>query len=369
VTQDLPDHIFRIAPYIPGRPAEDLEGSPGAASPLKLASNENPLGPSPRALESARAALEQSHRYPDGTGRHLRAALSLKFQVPPEQIILGNGSTELVELLARTFLGREGWAVMAEQTFIMYRIAVMAVNGNAREIPLRGMRHDLEAMAAACDQRTVLAYVANPDNPTGTYLTRGELEAYFRRIPPSVLTVLDEAYAEYMERGDYPSGLDFLRQGRRVAVLRTFSKAYGLAGLRIGYGLASSDVISGMERVRSPFNTSRVAQAAALGALEDHEHVTRSRQAAREGREYLEAEFRRRGWSFVPSVTNFVLLDLRRDAEEIHQRLMERGVICRPMGPYRLPTSLRVTAGTEIENRRFLEALDEVLGQSGRLTS
>jgi histidinol-phosphate aminotransferase len=369
VSHDLPDHISRISPYVPGRPEEDLGCPPGGESPLKMASNENPLGPSPRALESARAALEQSHRYPDGSGRRLRAALSRRFQLPPDQIVLGNGSTELVELLARTFLGGEGWAVMAERTFIMYRIAVMAVNGNAREVPLRGMRLDLMAMAAACDSRTVLVYIANPDNPTGTYVTREELEEYFRCVPPGVLTVLDEAYAEYLERSDYPSGVDSLRQGRRVAVLRTFSKAYGLAGLRVGYGLAPADVVSGMERIRSPFNTSRVAQAAALGALEDHEHVARSRSLAQEGREYLESEFQRRGWSYVPSVTNFVLLDLKRDAEEIHLRLMERGVIARPLGPYRLPSSLRVTVGTAIENRRFLEALDQVLSDSGRLSS
>jgi histidinol-phosphate aminotransferase len=314
VTQRLPDHISRITPYVPGRPEEDLDPDPGGQPPVKIASNENTLGPSPRALEAASAALEQSHRYPDGGGRNLREALARQFQLPAEQIILGNGSTELVELLARTFLGREGWAVMAEQTFIMYRIAVLAVNGNAREVPLRRMRHDMDAMAAACDERTVLVYVANPDNPTGTYVTCSEMEDFFRKIPPSVLTVLDEAYAEYMERTDYPSGLDFLRQGRRVVILRTFSKVYGLAGLRIGFGLAPPDVISGLERVRSPFNTSRLAQASALGALQDHEHVARSRILARDGRAYLEREFQRRSLSYVPSVTNFVLVDVGRYA-------------------------------------------------------
>jgi histidinol-phosphate aminotransferase len=369
VSQRLPDHIARIAPYVPGRPEEDLERDPAGEPPAKLASNENPLGPSPLALNAARSALEQSHRYPDGSGRHLRAALSRKFRLPVEQIILGNGSTELVELLARTFLGRDAWAVMAEQTFVMYRIAVMAVNGNAREVPLREMHHDLEAMAAACDERTVLAYIANPDNPTGTYATQEAVERFLGRVPSSVLTVLDEAYAEYMDRADYPSGVELLRRGERVAVLRTFSKAFGLAGLRVGFGLAPPDVVSGMERVRSPFNTSRVAQAAALAALEDQQHLERSREAVREGRELLEREFRRRGLAYVPSVTNFVLVDVGRDAEAVHRGLMERGVIARPMGPYRFPTSLRVTVGTAPENWRFLLALDAVLSESGSFSS
>ena len=363
--QDIPDHIERIAPYVPGRPEEDLPQSPGSEPPVKLASNENSLGPSPLALEAARAALAQSHRYPDGSGRPLRGALSRCYQVPPEQVILGNGSTELVELLARTFLGSEGWAVMAEQTFIMYRIAVLAVNGNAREIPLRRGRYDIEAMAAACDDRTVLVYIANPDNPTGTYVTHAEMEHYFLNVPPTAITVLDEAYAEYMERPDYPSGVEWLKAGRRVVVLRTFSKAYGLAGLRVGYGLAPADLVVGMERVRSPFNTSRVGQAAALGALEDHGHVERSRALVQTGREFLEIEFKRRGLSYTASVTNFVLLDVGRDAEEVHRALMERGVITRPMGPYRFPTSLRITVGTEAENRRLLAALDRVLGDPG----
>jgi len=369
VSQDPADPVSGTAPYLPGSPLEELDGTPGDDPFVRLASNENPLGPSPRAVEAARAALGQVHRYPDAAGRRLRSALSRKFQVTPDQILLGNGSTELVELLARAFLGRDGWAVMAEQTFVMYRIAVQAVNGQAREIPLRGSRYDLDAMAAACDDRTVLVYLANPDNPTGTYVTREELERYFSRVPPGVLTALDEAYAEYLDRDDYPSGLDFLRQGRRVAVLRTFSKAYGLAGLRMGFALAPPGIISALERVRSPFNTSRVAQAAALHALEEAEHLQRSRELVREGREYLEQEFRRRGLSFIPSVTNFVLVDVRSDAEEIHRRLLQRGIIVRPMAPYRFPTSLRVTVGTSLENRRFLEALDEVLGSLGALSS
>ncbi len=357
----LPDHIAGIAPYVPGRPEESIGEVAGGAQPIKIASNENPLGPSPRALEAAVNALRQSHRYPDGSGHLLREALAALHRLPASQILLGNGSTELVELLARTFLGRDGWAIMAGQSFVMYRIAVTAVNGRAREVPLNGMRHDLEAMAAACGPQTVLVYIANPNNPTGTYVTAEQIERYFDRLPAGLITVLDEAYAEYIDRPDYPSGLDLLRQGKRIVVLRTFSKIYGLAGLRIGYCAAPADLVEGMERVRSPFNTSRIAQAAALAALEDEEHLERSRTENRAGMVRLEEGFRRRKLSFVPSVANFVLVDVERDAEEVHQALLRQGVIARPMGPYRFPTSLRVTIGTEPQIELFLRALDGVL--------
>lgn len=358
----LPDHIARIAPYVPGTSQEDLPDAPGAPPPVRIASNENPLGPSPRAMEAARKALPHSHRYPDGSGRLLRQALSSRLHVPVKQVVLGNGSTELVELLARTFLGPDGWGVMAEQAFVMYKIAVMAVNGHAREVPLRDMRHDLEALAAACDERTVLVYIANPNNPTGTYASTAELRRYFERVPPGVITVLDEAYAEYIDRPDYPSGLEFLHRGERIVVLRTFSKIYGLAGLRLGYGLAPADVVEGIERIRSPFNTSRIAQAAALAALDDQEHVDRSRVLNREGMALLEGEFSARGLRFVPSVANFILLDVGRDAEGVYQALLGEGVIPRPVGAYGFPTCLRVTVGTGPENWRLLSALDRVLG-------
>jgi histidinol-phosphate aminotransferase len=360
----LPENIARIAPYVPGRPEEEIGPLPGGERPVKLASNENPLGPSPRAVEAAREALRGSHRYPDGSGNRLRAALSARYSLPPGQIILGNGSTDLVELLARTFLGPDGNAVMAGQSFVMYRIAVLAVNGNAREVPLRDLRHDLPAMADACDGRTVLVFIANPNNPTGTFVTTAEWEELLDRLPGHVLPVLDEAYAEYITRPDYPDGLEALRRGRRVVVLRTFSKIYGLAGLRIGYGFAPADVVEGLNRVRSPFNTSRVGQAAALAALGDEAHLERSRSLNREERAFLEGEFRARGLGTAPSVANFLLADTRQDAETVHKALLDRGIITRPMGPYRFPTSLRITVGTRPENLRLLSALDEVLAGS-----
>jgi histidinol-phosphate aminotransferase len=268
-------------------------------------------------------------------------------------------------MLARALVGRGGWAVTATPSFIMYRIAVLAAGGSCREVPLKNQRFDLKAMAAACDESASLVYIANPNNPTGTYVTRTELEDYLGRVPDSVLTVLDEAYGEYLDQDDYPSGADFLRQGSRIIVLRTFSKAYGLAGIRMGYALGTQEVIALLDRGRSPFNTSRVAQAAALAALEDQEHIQRSREVNLAGLQFLQQALTRLQIQFTPSVANFLLVHCEGPAETAYEALLERGVITRPMGPYGLPDALRITVGTEPQNRRLLTALEEVLRGPG----
>ena len=357
----IPEHLSRLTPYVPGGSEESAGAVGSAEAPLKLASNENPLGPSPRALEAARSELERSHRYPEGTGRQLREALSRRLGLAENQLILGNGSTELVELLVRTFQGSDSCSVVPEGTFIMYRIAILAARGRLREVPLREQRIDPAAVAAACDAGTPLVFLANPNNPTGTYFTTPELEAYFRKVPRSVITVLDEAYCEYLQRPDYPSGLEALRQGKTVVVLRTFSKAHGLAGLRIGYGAGPPEIIQAMEKVRSPFNTNRVAQAAAVAALDDPEHLAATLATNRAGLDFLAAELTRRGVAFTPSVANFYLVHFQRDAIEVYRDLLKQGVIARPMGPYGFPCSLRVSIGTAVQNERFLRALDRVL--------
>lgn len=357
----VPGHISRIEPYVPGKPIEEVERELGLKGTVKLASNENPLGPSPLAVRAAREALEGSHRYPDGSGFYLRERLSRIHRLPADQILLGNGSTELVEILARTFLGRDGNAVMADQAFIMYRIAVLAVNGNERVVPLRGMRHDLPAMAARVDASTRLVFIANPNNPTGTYVTHAEMEEFLERVPDDVLVVVDEAYREYVEAGDYPDTVAFLSGGRRLAILRTFSKIHGLAGLRLGFALTTAEVRSAAEKVRSPFNTSSVAQAAGLAALDDAGHVARSREHNSREAAFLQQELGRRGIGYTPTVANFVLVDTGRDAEEVFAGLLRLGVIVRPMGAYHLPTCVRVTVGTREENLRFLDALGKVL--------
>ena len=359
----IPSNIDRIEPYVPGKPISEVEREMGLRDTIKLASNENPLGPSPAALRAAREALDGCNRSPDGSGYYLRMRLARMHDVPADQILLGNGSTELVEILARTFLGQDGNGVMADQAFIMYRIAVMAVNGNATVVPLDGMRHDLPAMAAAVGDRTRLVFIANPNNPTGTHVGHRDLAAFLDSVPPDLLVVVDEAYREYVEAPDYPDTLALLGQGRRLAILRTFSKVYGLAGLRLGYAVTTPEVRAAAEKVRSPFNTSNLAQAAGQAALDDQDHVVRSREHNRRELRFVQDELASRRVPFVPSVANFVLVDTGRDADEVFMDLLRLGVIVRPMRAYNLPTCLRVTVGTHTENLRFLQALDLALGR------
>jgi histidinol-phosphate aminotransferase len=366
----IPDHVRRIAPYVPGKPIEEAERQTGRPDIVKLASNENPLGPSPRAVEAIHRAATGVHRYPDGSGYALRQALSDRHGFAPSQIVLGNGSTEIVEIVAKTFLGGGRTAVVADPAFIMYRIAVLAMNAPLVSVPLRDDRHDLATMAAACDARTALVYIGNPNNPTGTCVGRDAVEGYLERVPSHVLTVVDEAYFDYVEAPDYPDCLDFLRAGHNLLVLRTFSKIHGLAGLRVGYGVTSVEVAHALEAVRSPFNTSALAQAGALAALEDADHVARSRLENARERRYLQAELARRRIDFIPSVANFVLVRTGMSGEDLHQCLLRAGVIVRPMEAYGYKDAVRVTVGTRPQNDRLLAALDRVLlgggpGQEG----
>ena len=366
----VPGHILQISPYVPGKPIEEAERQLGIRQVVKLASNENPLGPSPRALKAIRETIGRVHRYPDSRGHELRQALSESLRLPPDQIVLGNGSTELVEILAKTFLAGDRGAVIADQSFIMYSIAVKAMGAPLRLVPLVDYRHDLEAMATACDDSTALVYIGNPNNPTGTHVGRSALDAYFRRVPSHVLTVVDEAYRDYVEAADYPDCLDDLKKGRNVVVLRTFSKIHGLAGMRMGYAATVKEVAQALEGVRSPFNTSVLAQAAARAALGDSDHVVRSR--AENGREmaFLAAEFSRRGVKFVPTVANFFLVFTPHAGEETYQALLRLGVIVRPMETYGFKHAVRVSIGTRRENERLLEAMDRIAaagpGRTGR---
>ncbi len=365
MTIRIPNHLKQFRPYVPGKPIDEAERELGIERFVKLASNENPLGPSPRALEALHAACAGVNRYPDGSGHALRHALARRLGCDPSQIVLGNGSTELVEILAKSLLADGMGAVIAEQAFIMYRIAVLAMAAPLVQVPLLDNCHDLERMAAACDERTALVYIGNPNNPTGTYVGRERLNAYFARVPPHVLTVVDEAYFEYVGADDYPNCLEYLNAGHNVVVLRTFSKIHGLAGLRIGYGITASEFAHTLEAVRSPFNTSAVAQAAALAALDDTGHVERSRRQNATETRFLQDELTRRGIPYVPGVTNFILLRTGLQSEELYQRLLRQGVIVRPMAAYGFPNSARVSIGTRPENLRFLTALDRVLAESG----
>jgi histidinol-phosphate aminotransferase len=363
VTVRIPAHLRALIPYVPGKPIEEVERQLGVRNAVKLASNENPLGPSPLAIDAIRESATRVHRYPDGGGYALRNALAARYGVADSQIVLGNGSTELVELAAKAFLSGGSGAVVADPAFIMYRIAVQAMNAPLRRVPLESYRHDLRSMASACDRGTALVYIANPNNPTGTYVGRPDMDQYFARVPDHVLTVLDEAYIDYVEAPDFRKGVDLLKEGRNVAILHTFSKIHGLAGIRIGYALAREEIASALEAVRSPFNTSVPAQAAALAALDDTGHVARSRSGNREGVRFLEEQLRKRKVDFVPTAANFLLIRTHMKGETLYENLLKLGVIVRPMAAYGYEDAIRVSVGTPDELSRFLAAFDTVMAQ------
>lgn len=354
-------HLSGLIPYVPGKPIEEVEREYGIRDSVKLASNENPLGPSPRALEAVRAALGELHRYPDGSGYALCRALAAHWEVAPEMLVLGNGSNELLELVGRVFLSPGDEAVYAQQAFVVYDMVAQITGARKVTVPLRAFAHDLAAIRAAITPRTKLVFLANPNNPTGAAVAPGELEAFLADVPDEVVVVLDEAYYEYMPEAGRVEALRFVRQGRRLLVLRTFSKIYGLAGLRLGYGIGPAPLVGLLHKLRAPFNTNSLAQTAALAALGDAEHVARSRAVNAEGLAHLTAELTRMGLSVAPSAANFLLVDVGRPGPAATEALLRRGVIVRPMVGYGFPTHLRITVGTPAENARCLAALAEVL--------
>jgi len=359
-----PAHLQGLDRYEPGKPVAEVQQELGLSDVVKLSSNENPLGPSPRAVESLRQALADLHRYPDGPATLLRQALARQLGVPVAQVTIGNGSTDLIDLLARSLLGPEDNAVISEGAFARFRQVVMARNGRARLVPMREMTHDLPAMLRAVDHGTRLLYLANPNNPTGTWNRRTEVEALLAGLPADVVLVLDEAYHEFArEDADYPDGIDFLKRGAPAVVLRTFSKAYGLAGLRVGYAVGAPEIIEAVDTIREPFNCNALGQAAARAALADHEHLRRTVELTRRERELLASALRQRGLLVLPSLGNFLFVDLKRSGAEVFRRLLAEGVIVRPLGAYNFPTALRVSIGLPEDNARFLSALDQVLAE------
>jgi histidinol-phosphate aminotransferase len=354
-------YVRGLTPYVPGKPVEEVERDLGIPDAVKLASNENPLGPSPRAVDAIAAALKNLHRYPDGGGHYLKQRLARKFDLTPEHFILGNGTNELLELVARVFLVPGDEAIYAHPAFVVYDMVVQVTGARKVRIPLRDYTHDLEAMAAAVTPRTKMIFVANPNNPTGTCVAPEAVARFMARVPAAVLVVFDDAYYEYLPADLQPDTVRYVREGRPVLVLRTFSKIYGLAGLRIGYGITPPAVNEVLNRVRQPFNTNDLAQRAALAALDDDEHVERCRRVNEEGKRYLTAELQALGVRVVPTAANFLLVDVGRDGPGAAEALLRKGVIVRPVAGAGLPTHLRVTIGTPTENRQFVAALGAVL--------
>ncbi len=358
------EHILGIDPYEPGKPIEELERELGIHDAIKLASNENPLSPSDRVQKAIVGALAQLNRYPDGSGFYLRQALARRHGVTPEQIILGNGSNELIELIVRAFLRAGEEAVIPHPSFVVYPMIVQAAGGIRVVVTLKDYRLDLEAMARAITPLTKLVFIANPNNPTATIVTAPEVEHFMGRIPPTVIVVFDEAYVEFARGPDFPETLAYMHQGRKVFVLRTFSKASSLAGLRVGYGIADGDAVALLHRIRQPFNVNSLAQVAALAALADDAHILECLRMNEAGRHYLYDEFTSLGLKYVPSRANFILVDVGRSAHDIYQWLLREGVIVRPMTSFGMETALRITVGTPEENRRLIKAMRKCLEEA-----
>ncbi len=354
-------HIYQIAPYEAGKPIEEVKRELGLSDVIKLASNENPLGPSPLALKAIRENLDNLHYYPDGSCAILREKLARKLGFSPSSFIFGNGVDELIHFICLAFLDEGEEAIMGDPSFVRYEAGILLNKSVCRKIPLRDFQYDVEGILEAINEHTKLIFIANPNNPTGTYLSASGLEVILEKAKHA-LVVMDEAYYEFVEAKDYPDSLSYLRQGADIIVLRTFSKIYGLAGLRIGYGVAREETIEAMEHVREPFNVNYLAQVSAVSALDDEEHLQRTRETIWEGKRYLYEKLSEMGIFYIPSEANFIFIDVKRDGREVFKALLRKGVIVRTGDIFGFPTFLRVTVGRREENERFINALREVLG-------
>ncbi|MBI3319282.1 MAG: histidinol-phosphate transaminase [Candidatus Omnitrophica bacterium] len=354
------DVVKSLPVYRPGKPIEEVQREFRLASVIKLASNENPLGPSPKALAALRKVCGTLHRYPDATCAQLKARLAKRFRLDPSWFVIGNGSDELLVLALRAFVDPGDEVVVAEPTFLIYALQAKACGAAVVTVPMEDLRYDLTKLRAAITPRTKLVFIANPDNPMGTYVTTREFEAFLQAIPRHVVVVVDEAYYEFVEADDYPQTVRYLKDASLI-VTRSFSKAYGLAGLRIGYAIADPSLACALDAVREPFNVNSLAQAAACAALEDRVFLQQTRRITNAGRRYLQQELSQLGLSVLPGVTNFVLVKIGLKAAQVAHELLRRGVIVREMSAWKLDGFLRVTIGTMAENRRFIRALKQCL--------
>ncbi len=360
--------VLGLHPYQPGKPIEELEREYGVTNIVKLASNENPLGPSPKALAAMRGELEDVWLYPDGNGFELKQKLAAKHGVEMNQITLGNGSSDVLEFAVRVFVTPEREVLFSQHSFALYPILTQAVGGKAVVAPANNWGHDLEAMKSRITERTRVIFIANPNNPTGTWLGADELEAFIKDVPKHTLVVVDEAYFDYAIDPDtaaegYPDTSSWVARYPNLMVARTFSKSYGLAGLRVGYAISHPEVADLMNRVRPPFNVNSVALVAATAALDDEEHLKRSVKMNADGLRQIEAGCKAAGLDYIPSVGNFISIDVGRESGPVYEALLREGIIVRPVANYGMPNHLRVTVGTAEENERFLTALNKVLAE------
>ncbi len=354
--------LAAIKPYVPGKPIEEVQREYGLTDIVKLASNENPLGPSPKVVAALQAALPELNFYPDAQAYALCRAIAARYCVAPDMVRVGNGADGLIRELCVSYLADDDEVLTSVSSFPVYDISAAVMRGRLVKTPLRDLRFDLEAIAAAITGRTRLIFLCNPNNPTGTIVTSDEVAAFMRRVPDSAIVVFDEAYHEFVDAPEYGEGLAYVKGGRRnVIVLRTFSKAYGIAGIRLGYGIAHPDLLAPLRASTESFPVNRLAQVAGLAALEDDAFMARTVAVNAAGRAQLYREFDRLGLPYAPSHTNFILVHIGPEAKTVYQELLKRGVIVRPCTGYDLPEHLRVSIGTEAQNARFIAALEAVL--------
>jgi histidinol-phosphate aminotransferase len=357
----IPDYIEKISPYVAGKPIDEVEREYGISNSVKLASNENPLGPSPKAMAAMQSAFSKVHRYPDEPGYGLLNRLSLHLDIPPEQIIVGNGSDEILGLLSTALLQPGDEVIIPSPSFLMYTIVAQTAGAEQVRVPLKEMAIDLDGILSRVTSKTRLIFICNPNNPTGTMVTRGEFERFLDALPTDVVVVVDEAYADFVRDSKFCSGLAYLESSTPVVTMRTFSKAYGLAGLRVGYGVMPLEMADLLNKVRMPFNVNSLAQAAAVAALDDTAFLNRTVELVHNGLDDFYAELEKRRIRFFPSQTNFFLIDVARDANRVFEAMLHQGVIVRSMKSYGYPQYIRINVGLPEENQRFLAALDRIL--------
>ncbi len=352
--------ILSVKPYKPGKPIEEVKREFGLTNVYKMASNENALGPSPKAVAAIKKGLLNIHRYPDGNSFYLKKALAKKFKLRLENLIIGNGSDEIIVLALRTFINKGDEVIIADPTFLVYKIAAAIVGAKIVSVPLKAFHYDLDAMKKKITRRTKMIFIANPDNPTGSYVNRTEVEQFLKGLPKDIIVFFDEAYYEYMYAKDYPDSMRYIGRGN-IIVSRSFSKAYGLGGLRIGWAAASKEISGYLNQVREPFNVNMLAQLGAIAALGDKKHVLRSQKLVKEGKKFLYEEFKKMKLFYVPSVTNFILLNVGEGSLQVYDKLMRKGIIVREMSAWGLKNFIRVTIGTNKENRLFVRYLKKFI--------
>jgi histidinol-phosphate aminotransferase len=356
------EFVQKIRTYKPGKPIEEimlefnLEGEI-----IKLASNENPLGTSPLALRAMKESLSESFLYPDDNCFYLRKKLAENLSFEQENLIVGNGSVEILPLITLAYLGPNHSAIVSQGSFIWYKIAVKIADGELIEVPQKDYRHDLKAMLKAIQSNTKLIFIDNPINPTGTIVTKDELDKFFSQIPENILVVLDEAYYEYIDNTDYPDSSKYFHEGKNIVIMRTFSKIYGLAGARLGYGIANGEIISNLMKLRISFNVNRISQHAGIAALDDHEHVRKGREINEAGKSFLYDAYKKLGLMYVPTYGNFIFVDFNKDSQIVFDALLKNGIITRTIKEYGFPNALRITIGTEEQNRRLIKTLRKIL--------